>query len=91
MAADGYPSKVRTGDKIEGIEKIETATVFQAGTTIKDGSLVTAGGRVLGVTAAGPTLMESLRDAYAAVKKIHFDGMQFRRDIGQKGLKRYTV
>ena len=52
--------------------------------------LQTSGGRVLGVTAAGPDLRTALDNAYAAVDHIQFDGMQFRRDIGQKGLKRYT-
>ncbi len=91
MAAHGYPAKVRTGDKIEGIEKAKGATVFQAGTRMDNGALVTSGGRVLGVTASGRDLKTSLNHAYAALENISFDGMQFRRDIGQKGLKRYTV
>ncbi len=91
MAAHGYPAKVRSGDKIEGIEKAKSATVFQAGTRMDNGDLVTAGGRVLGVTASGQDLKTSLDNAYAALQNISFDGMQFRRDIGQKGLKRYTV
>lgn len=91
MAAHGYPAKVRTGDEIQGIEKVKGATVFQAGTRIDNGALVTAGGRVLGITASGQDLKTALNHAYAAVENISFDGMQFRRDIGQKGLKRYTV
>jgi phosphoribosylamine--glycine ligase len=91
MAAHGYPGKVRTGDKIEGIEKAKGAIVFQAGTRMENDSLVTAGGRVLAVTASGHDLKTSLDQAYAALENISFDGMQFRRDIGQKGLKRYTV
>lgn len=91
MAAHGYPAKVRSGDKIEGIEGVSNATVFQAGTRIDNGALVTAGGRVLGVTAAGPDLKTSLDKAYAALQNITFDGMQFRRDIGRRGLKRYTI
>ncbi len=91
MAAHGYPAQVRTGDVIRGIDQVDTANVFHAGTKLQDGQLVTSGGRVLGVTARGYDLRESLNRAYAAVGKIQFDGMQFRRDIGQKGLKRYTV
>lgn len=91
MAAHGYPSTVRTGDAIRGIDQATTATVFQAGTKMSEGQLVTAGGRVLGVTSAGDTLRQALDQAYAAVGRIQFDGMQFRKDIGQKGLKRYTV
>jgi phosphoribosylamine--glycine ligase len=91
MAAEGYPSKVRTGDRIEGIEAAEAtgATVFQAGTTDR-GGLVTSGGRVLGVTSSGSDLALAMKNAYAAVEKIHFDGMHYRRDIGRKGLKRYN-
>jgi phosphoribosylamine--glycine ligase len=90
MAAHGYPAQVRTGDAIQGIDDVQDATVFQAGTRMDEGKLVTSGGRVLGVTASGVKLKDSLNRAYAAVAKINFDGMQVRRDIGQKGLKRYT-
>ncbi len=90
MAAHGYPGKVRTGDRISGIENSGEAMVFHAGTKFEDGELKTAGGRVLGVTAGGATLQEALNRAYRGLGSIHFDGMQFRRDIGQKGLKRYT-
>jgi phosphoribosylamine--glycine ligase len=91
LAAKGYPGKPRTGDVITGIEEAEAtgATVFHAGTK-KDGDrLVTNGGRVLGVTADGATLQTAIDNTYAAVEKIHFDGMQYRKDIGQKGLKRW--
>ena len=91
MAAHGYPGKVRTGDEIRGIRKAESlgATVFQAGTRMEDGALKTAGGRVLGVTASGPTLSAAIDNAYKAAAEIHFDGMHFRKDIGRKGLKRW--
>ena len=91
MAAAGYPGKVRTGDAISGIEAAEAtgATVFHAGTKLTDGALVTSGGRVLGVTHSGPTLQQAIDNVYAAVDRIHFDGMQLRRDIGAKGLKRW--
>ena len=90
MAAHGYPSTVRNGDTIHGLDQVQAATVFHAGTRASDGEIKTNGGRVLSVTATGPDLQTALNHAYAAVRKIHFEGMQFRRDIGQKGLKRYT-
>lgn len=91
LAAQGYPEKPRTGDPITGIDQAEgaEAIVFQAGTRLSDNHLVTAGGRVLGVTASGGTLPMAIENGYAAASKIHFDGMHFRRDIGAKGLKRW--
>ena len=88
MAAAGYPGQVRTGDAITGIEGCG-AEVFQAGTRMGAKGLETAGGRVLGVTASGADLRAAIGNAYAAVEKIHFDGMHYRRDIGRKGLKRW--
>ena len=90
-AAANYPDRPRTGDVIHGIGDAEAAdtTVFQAGTADKGKQLVTSGGRVLGVTASQPTLEEAIRAAYSGVGKIHFDGMQYRPDIGQKGLRRW--
>jgi len=92
MAAAGYPAQVRRGDRIQGIEDAEKlgAQVFQAGTAIGPSGLQTAGGRVLGVTASGPDLAAATANTYAAVEKIHFEGMHYRRDIGAKGLKRWT-
>jgi len=91
LAAAGYPGKPRTGDTITGIEEAERrgAVVFHAGTRLAEGRLVTAGGRVLGVTAGGPTLGEATARAYRACEAIHFEGMQYRRDIGSKGLRRW--
>jgi phosphoribosylamine--glycine ligase len=79
------------GDIITGIEDAEAtgATVFHAGTANRGDNLVTNGGRVLGVTAGGATLKIAIDNAYKAVEKIHFNGMQFRKDIGQKGLRRW--
>jgi phosphoribosylamine--glycine ligase len=88
MAAHGYPGKVRTGDAITGIENSD-AVVFQAGTKSTADGIQTAGGRVLGVTASGADLRSAINAAYAGVSRIHFDGMHYRRDIGQKGLKRW--
>ncbi|MGC4064684.1 MAG: phosphoribosylamine--glycine ligase [Polyangiaceae bacterium] len=91
LAAYGYPGKVRTGDVIEGIadaQRDPNVRVIHAGTRLdSEGRLVTAGGRVLGVTAHGRSLREAADRAYAAVDKIHFDGMQFRRDIGHRALR----
>ena len=86
VAASGYPGAVRTGDVITGIDDAET--VFQAGTKLAGGQLLTSGGRVLGVTARGPKLKDAIDAAYASVAKISFAGMQFRKDIGHKGLNR---
>jgi len=91
LAAQGYPDKPRAGDPITGIEQAETggAIVFQAGTKLAGDRLVTAGGRVLGVTASGGTLRTAIENAYSAAEKINFDGVHFRRDIGARGLSRW--
>jgi phosphoribosylamine--glycine ligase len=89
MAAHGYPGTVRSGDAIRGIDECG-AVVFQAGTKLGQKGLETSGGRVLGVTASGSDLKSAIANAYAAVDKIHFDGMHCRRDIGAKGLKRWV-
>ena len=92
MASEGYPGTPRTGVPITGIEQAEAlgATVFHAGTKLGAGSLLTAGGRVLGVTASGDDLASAIQRTYQAVGKIRFDGVQYRRDIGQKGLRRWA-
>ncbi len=89
LAAAGYPGAVRTGDRITGLDQVHDATVFQAGTKLDKDALVTSGGRVLGVTASGATLELAINNAYADAAKIHFDGMHYRKDIGQKGLRRW--
>ncbi len=89
LAASGYPGSVRSGDSITGIENASGAVVFQAGTKLVDHALTTSGGRVLGVTASGDTLRSAMSHTYDAVQKIRFDGMHYRTDIGQKGLKRW--
>ncbi len=88
MAAAGYPGKPRTGDVIDGILD-SSAEVFHAGTRIGPKGVETAGGRVLGVTARGADLQQSIANAYASVSQIHFAGGHFRTDIGRKGLKRW--
>ena len=90
LAASGYPEAPRTGDAIHGIAEAEAtgATVFHAGTKLAGSELVTSGGRVLSVTASGDTLQSAIDNAYLAAGKIQFAGMHYRKDIGQKGLKR---
>jgi phosphoribosylamine--glycine ligase len=91
MAAGGYPGDYAKGDRIAGLDEahaIAGAQVFHAGTAMKEGHIVTAGGRVLGVTASGADLTAAVQRAYAAVAKIHFDGQQFRRDIAWRALPR---
>jgi len=89
LAAGGYPGAFENGKKITGIGDVRDAVVFYAGVKRNGDDLVSAGGRVLGVTASGATLEASIAAAYAAAAKIHFDGMHYRKDIGAKGLKRY--
>jgi phosphoribosylamine--glycine ligase len=91
MAAEGYPGEVAKGDEIGGLEVLRgwpEGVVFHAGTTRRDGKCVTAGGRVLGVTALGDTLSQAIANAYGAVDKIQWRGMQYRRDIGARALGR---
>jgi len=92
MAAPGYPGKYKKNIPLGGFAAAEAegAKVFHAGTLLNGGRIVTSGGRVLGVTAAGETLRQSLDRAYAAVAKIDFPEAHYRRDIGKKGLDRTT-
>jgi len=86
LASGGYPGAIEKGKVISGLETLfndPDVVVFHAGTALtEEGKIVTAGGRVLGVTALGNTLEEARSKAYAAVDKISFEGKQFRRDIG---------
>lgn len=86
MASGGYPGAIKKGFPIHGVDEAEKtgAKVFHAGTALKDGQVVTSGGRVLGVTALGATLKEAQERAYAAVEKISFEGAHYRRDIAAK-------
>ena len=91
LAAQGYPGDYPKGDAISGLEQaaqVEDLVVFHAGTKIADGSVVTNGGRVLGVTALGSTVKEAIERAYRGVDLISWHGMQFRRDIGAKAMNR---
>jgi phosphoribosylamine--glycine ligase len=91
MAAEGYPGDYPKGDPITGIEAAEAVgdvTVFHAGTAEKDDQIVTAGGRVLGVTALGNGVAAAIERAYQGVEKISWRGAQYRHDIGRKALDR---
>jgi phosphoribosylamine---glycine ligase len=87
LASAGYPGTYETGFTIKGLEQIASSNelqVFHAGTSkSEDGDFVTSGGRVLGITAAAVTLEQALANCYGAVDKIHWSGMQYRRDIGK--------
>jgi phosphoribosylamine---glycine ligase len=85
LASGGYPGKFETGKHIDGltiVEQIKGVKVLHAGTKLAGDSVVTNGGRVLGITAAAPTLDAALATVYQAASKIHFDGMHYRKDIG---------
>jgi phosphoribosylamine---glycine ligase len=91
LAAHGYPEQPRIGAAIEGLERITAEThpdckLFHAGTAVENGKIVVAGGRVLCVTALGDSIRQAQRAAYATVAEIHFDGMQYRKDIGHRAL-----
>jgi phosphoribosylamine--glycine ligase len=90
MAAGGYPGTYKKGDVISGLPSADTADtkVFHAGTVLKDGQVVTSGGRVLCVTALGDTVGAAQRRAYEAVKQIHWNGAHYRSDIGYRAIAR---
>jgi phosphoribosylamine--glycine ligase len=89
-ASEGYPGRYASGLPITGLDAVAQGSdlmVFHSGTARRDREIVTAGGRVLGVTAAAADLSAALKHAYAALERIHFPGMQFRRDIGWRALR----
>jgi phosphoribosylamine--glycine ligase len=91
MAAGGYPGKYEKGKEITGLAAaaaLKDTVVFHAGTKLAAEKIVTSGGRVLGVTALGEGIKGAIDNAYQAVSKIRFDGMQYRKDIGKKALEK---
>jgi len=88
MAAPGYPDSPEQGIEIRGLDEAEAtgAVVFHAGTALRDGRLVSAGGRVLDVTGTGESIAEARERAYAAVERIHFPRAHYRRDIASKAV-----
>lgn len=90
MASEGYPEQYRKGLPIRGLDEaaaMPDVKIFHAGTALRDGQVVTAGGRVLGVTALGDSIALAKRNAYAAVKKIRWEGAWCRKDIADKALQ----
>jgi phosphoribosylamine--glycine ligase len=91
MASGGYPGSYEKGKVITGLDeagRLDDVVVFHAGTAVKDGDIITSGGRVLGVTALAETIGRAKEKAYEAVDKIKFDGAYCRRDIADKAIKR---
>jgi phosphoribosylamine--glycine ligase len=93
LASRGYPASSESGRVISGVADAEAAgaLVFHAGTARRDGALVTAGGRVLNVVAGGATVGEARDAAYAAARRIQFEGIQFRNDIAARAAEREAV
>ncbi len=90
MASGGYPGTYEKGKEISGLDKAaahKQVTVFHSGTSVKNGRIVTDGGRVLGVTGLGPVVAAAIDNAYAAVREISFQGAHYRRDIGARALE----
>ena len=89
LASGGYPEAYEKGKAIDlgGADALNDTWVFHSGTAVKDGHLVTSGGRVLGVTATGDTLKTAIDRAYEAARRVHFDGMFMRSDIGKRALE----
>ncbi|MBI4743737.1 MAG: phosphoribosylamine--glycine ligase [Actinobacteria bacterium] len=86
LASGGYPEDYSTGYEIKGLEKLEKMdgiSVFHAGTSFKDGKVVTAGGRVLNISALGSSFEEARKKAYAAINEIYFENMHYRKDIAK--------
>ncbi len=90
-ASLGYPIKYVTGKEIIGLEESENTVIFHAGTKREDGKILTSGGRVLAVTGIGDSFEEAISRAYRKIEKIHFEGMYFRRDIGEKWTKKILI
>ena len=90
LASKGYPGEYEKGKVITGLDEtknLKDAVIFHAGTSIRDGKVVTSGGRVLGVTALSDTIESTINRAYSVVHMVKFDGMHYRSDIGRKALK----
>ena len=83
LVSGGYPGSYRKGLAISGIDSVDGSIVFHAGTTVKDGNVVTNGGRVRAVSSYGQSLAEALGKSMGEAAKIEFEGKYFRRDIGQ--------
>ena len=90
LSSKGYPGPYEKGKKITGLDSLKDkkdVVVFHAGTGLKNGDVVTAGGRVLGVTALGKDISAAEDNAYKTIEEIDFEGMYYRKDIGDKAIK----
>ncbi len=90
MVSGGYPDSYGKGFPVSGVENVTESIIFHAGTTMKDGRLVTSGGRVMAVTSMGSTMQEALDKSYSSVREISFNDMSYRRDIGSD-LKNHII
>jgi phosphoribosylamine---glycine ligase len=94
LTSKGYPAQAETGKTITGYEAVEAlggVKIFHAATRVQNRQLLTAGGRVMGVTAIAEDLPSAIQRAYAGVNKLQFEGMHYRKDIGAKALRRVPV
>ncbi|SDU05736.1 phosphoribosylamine--glycine ligase [Desulfobacula phenolica] len=94
VSSGGYPGSYETGEEILGLDEagqVQDTVVFHAGTALKEGKVVTAGGRVLGVTSLGQTVKRAIEKAYEACEKISFNNHFYRKDIGAKALQRLSI
>ncbi len=82
LVSGGYPEAYEKGKKITGIEQIENSIAFHAGALLKDGDILTSGGRVMAITSYGETYQEAIKKSYQNINKLHFDKMNYRKDIG---------
>ena len=82
LVSGGYPEAYENGKEMTGIEKVKNSLVFHAGTTLKENKIITNGGRVMAITSFGDTIDEALKKSYASIENIHFENMNFRKDIG---------
>ena len=82
LVSGGYPESYEKGKEITGIETVESSIPFHAGAQLKDGKVVTSGGRVMAITSYGNTYQEAIKKSYQNIEKIKFDKMYYRKDIG---------
>jgi phosphoribosylamine--glycine ligase len=82
LVSGGYPEAYEKNKEIIGLENVEESTVFHAGTTIENNKIVSNGGRVMAITSFGETIEEALEKSYRSIDKIHFEKMNYRKDIG---------
>jgi phosphoribosylamine---glycine ligase len=82
LVSGGYPEAYEKGKEITGLDQVEGSLVFHAGANVKDGKIVTSGGRVMAITSFGKTYQEAIKKSYQNIAKLHFDKMNYRKDIG---------